>query len=629
MHRVLQFIRQSLQSISAVTFYFIVLLLLHFAFVWNIIPMRNINHIGEYPISHGDYPYHYGQVLTNLEIFEKYGQVWGYSTDFYAGYLTGITTTVSSKMWLFFAYLSKNLGIPVIVSFNVFPIVLLFFIPFLFYFSIRRFDLDPLDSILATFLMIIYFWSSDIFNYFIKWGVISFSFSIFLVFFCLSHLYHFVNKEKDIVINSIVLALLISLAGWIHPLSVIYLITGSTIILIADIKKVSPYKFIMLIIICIIAILVQLPWLYPFLSIKSFPNASIGNQFASQQFNMAGGLLGIKNDLIGRSDNASLHRLLIFFSIYGLYHLWKIKQKVVCVFFGLFPLVLLFLAYGGAFVNSLEPKRFGPNAFLILIIPASVGIMFIVRIFLKEKSDYLTRFGIFIFLFVMIWPQLVIIRKDLWHYSLIHAPSSETNLVIKWLKENTNEDGRILYENSYYGYNNDIEIGFLNISSAGYISLASGREFVGGPMEWNGPLDFIYGKISGIPIEHISINEILQFVEIYNVHWIVVYSNGSKSFFNKYPRNFIKVGGIKYFDIYKVSSPSDFFILGKGKITKEKGELLISQIEGNQIVIKYHWVPFLRSYPEVDIKREIIKNDPYGFIKISNPPKNVKIWVQK
>jgi hypothetical protein len=63
-------------------------------------------------------------------------------------------------------------------------------------------------------------------------------------------------------------------------------------------------------------------------------------------------------------------------------------------------------------------------------------------------------------------------------------------------------------------------------------------------------------------------------------------------------------------------------------ITKEKGGIQISRAEGNEIVIKYHWVPFLKSYPQVNIEREIVENDPYGFIKIINPPENVKIWVQ-
>ncbi|MFW9951546.1 MAG: hypothetical protein ACFFKA_15625 [Candidatus Thorarchaeota archaeon] len=616
--------------ISPAVLYFILLLLLHSAFVWQIIPMRNINHIHDYPISHGDYPYHYGQIYSNIEILEKYGQAWGYSTDFYAGYLTGITTTSSSKVWLFFVYLSKKLGIPMVASFNIFPIILIIIVPIMFYLSLKKFNVGDLDSILATFLMIIYFWSSEIFLLFIKWGLISFCFSMYLVFFCLSYLYHFVDKKDNNIFNAIALTVLISLSGWFHPLSAIPLFIGSTIILTAYIKKISLYKYFLLIVVLVLTVLAQLPWLSPLISIKAFPNASIGNQFASPQPFAAVGLSKLVKDLAGNSANAYFQRLLVFFSIFGLYYWWKRKQKVVVILFGFFPLALLLLAYGGKVVNFLEPMRFRPNGYVMLIIPASVGIMFIARLFLKGKISYLTRFVILVFMVIMIWPQIITIKKDhLRYYSLIHDPSPETKSIIKWLKENTKDDGRVLYENYYYENNNNIKTGQLNLSQAGYVSLASSREFIGGPFEWNGPLDFILGKISGIPIERISICEMLQFIEMYNIHWIVVYSNESKGFFKKYPRHFIRVGEVNYLDIYKVSLPSDYFIMGEGKITKEKGELILSEIEGNQIVIKYHWVPYLRSYPEVDIKREVIKNDPYGFIKISNAPKNVKIWAGK
>ena len=82
------------------------------------------------------------------------------------------------------------------------------------------------------------------------------------------------------------------------------------------------------------------------------------------------------------------------------------------------------------------------------------------------------------------------------------------------------------------------------------------------------------------------------------------------------------------FFIYKVSRSPSFFFKGEGEIASTYNRLFLKNIkpQDNEIVIKYHWMKYLKTEPELKMERVMLLDDPVGFIKIKNPPSSLVIY---
>jgi hypothetical protein len=70
----------------------------------------------------------------------------------------------------------------------------------------------------------------------------------------------------------------------------------------------------------------------------------------------------------------------------------------------------------------------------------------------------------------------------------------------------------------------------------------------------------------------------------------------------------------------KLKQPLGWLLKGEGEIAAGLNRLRGSRIRGNEIVLKYHWIPGLVSDPPATIVRERVLDDPIPFIKIIDPP---------
>jgi hypothetical protein len=77
----------------------------------------------------------------------------------------------------------------------------------------------------------------------------------------------------------------------------------------------------------------------------------------------------------------------------------------------------------------------------------------------------------------------------------------------------------------------------------------------------------------------------------------------------------------------KVNQPLTWFIAGEGKVKVGLNRLELSDLNGNQVILKYHWVEGLTASPPAKIEPVEMLDDPIPFIKLVAPPSSVSLRV--
>jgi hypothetical protein len=200
--------------------------------------------------------------------------------------------------------------------------------------------------------------------------------------------------------------------------------------------------------------------------------------------------------------------------------------------------------------------------------------------------------------------------------------------LLAWIKNNTSRKSRILVEDSdvrskHQFYDTYLPAVFPNLVQ---------REYLVGPRPncpiLHGFASFTEEILFGKHINDFSFNEIKNYFDLYNVGWVICWSDASKTFFQKYPKYLRHVKDIDKFSIYQVHRTPSFFLKGAGEIQSDYNRLSLTEIvpQDGEIVIKYHWMKYLKTKPERKIEQFFAGDDPVGFIKIMDPPASLIVY---
>jgi hypothetical protein len=77
----------------------------------------------------------------------------------------------------------------------------------------------------------------------------------------------------------------------------------------------------------------------------------------------------------------------------------------------------------------------------------------------------------------------------------------------------------------------------------------------------------------------------------------------------------------------KVNQPLSWFIEGAGKVKAGLNRLELSELKGNEVILKYHWVEGLTASPPTKVELVKMLDDPIPFIKLVAPPPSVTLRV--
>lgn len=300
----------------------------------------------------------------------------------------------------------------------------------------------------------------------------------------------------------------------------------------------------------------------------------------------------------------------------------------------LIPAVVLwiFVFYGG-FIKSageLNPTRYFSIVNMIFAIAAGSTL-----VYLAENRGVAGK----IFSVTVIAAAIAgIIWLSDWYYPFRLLVSRPASPVVEALENRIKElsgDGRVMIEDS----------GDMDVSGAGQayggahmvsrFGRTTGKEFIGGPYPYiylkHRYASFFDSKIFNRKISDISPGELSAELALYDVKWVVAWSDESVGYFERYNGIFRRVDDIDDFVFFEVIDyEADRFISGSGDITADYGKIIVTDAapdENGEMILKYHWPVAYTALPALKMEAYEAGGDPVGFIKITDPPTNFVITI--
>lgn len=139
--------------------------------------------------------------------------------------------------------------------------------------------------------------------------------------------------------------------------------------------------------------------------------------------------------------------------------------------------------------------------------------------------------------------------------------------------------------------------------------------------------DFVQGRLAGRPIEEATDAFLRDYMEVYNVSWVVAWSPVAKARFRRSPELFEPWREIAYLEVFRVRREPSFFLVGQGEIETGINRVRLWNVrpEQGRIVLSLHHFPYLRTEGGGEMARRIYLEDPQGFIEVKDPPEAFEI----
>jgi len=557
-----------------------------------------------------DYPYHYYQLLVSKYYIPEM-KTEAYDPFFLSGWLFGISFYTADMLLALIRFLLFFVPEILLFKLYIYSINLLF--PLVMYLAARNFNLTKIEGIVIALLAIIA-WRFDYLIYQMNSsGVFSFIFASYLCIFTISLFYKFLltNKRKYLLFAS----LFCFLSVLIHPYSVIILIVP-LIVFTFFFKKLALEKSEDLSSIpFLIALMLAIIFLISFLFILNKTTSLI---FEPSPLHQSEGLKTILFELQARP----LQTLIFFLGFFGIF-LWSKEKK----FFILLIVTSIFYfaySYFGSFIGVIayfQPQRVVVTLTLLLIIPSAKSIQYIANK-VKPKKRYAIIFIVLLLLFSFfkapdLYFNIMNEEKWVWNRRITTSIQQDVQDLVSWIKDNTTSDARILIENSGYKSGFQYSDGHL-LAMFPYFT---GREFVVSSIPYTSIKkgfipDFYEGILFNKNVTEFSPTEFEEYFNLYNIKWIVVWSDESKGVFDNLPQ-VSKVKQIGKFSVYETKIKPTFFLQGSGTITADYNKITISNASEGEIIIKYNFFDSLKTNPTLKISKYDIPSS-FGFIKILN-----------
>jgi hypothetical protein len=136
---------------------------------------------------------------------------------------------------------------------------------------------------------------------------------------------------------------------------------------------------------------------------------------------------------------------------------------------------------------------------------------------------------------------------------------------------------------------------------------------------------FVYGRVFGRPIESIGKERFMEYLELYNVGWIVAHRAETKRALEQFP-HVAEVGQCENVTAYRVERPLSYVLQGRGVVAVDEfNNLVLDGLEGDSIILSYNYVQGLESTPAVEIEPISLMNGLPPFIRLVAPPHTVRL----
>jgi hypothetical protein len=334
----------------------------------------------------------------------------------------------------------------------------------------------------------------------------------------------------------------------------------------------------------------------------------------------------------GHVHGSKVYPAIVFLALVANLFLRELDERRRIQIFTLTGLVLVaFASLGGAIpmFHSFQPNRHSPVGYLLLVIPAAFGFSALRSASRPGEGKALAvgaRLSMVAVAAIAAYSvyEVFLEVSNLDHGRYAQRPPQVQTLpervqcVTKWLETDTTRNGRVLFE---------VFPGGGQASDVAYYAYKTDREFIAGPMPDMFFAKFVSGRLFSEPIESIEEGRFMSYMNLYNVGWIVAYSTEAKRALDKFPK-VVEVRKCEHLTAYRVEQPLSYFLEGRGVVAvSEFNNVVLDEVEGDAIVLKYNFADGLRSTPAADIKPVTPMEGMPPFIRIVRPPRTLRLYL--
>lgn len=295
--------------------------------------------------------------------------------------------------------------------------------------------------------------------------------------------------------------------------------------------------------------------------------------------------------------------------------------------------LMAWASFGGLLesVASLQPNRFTVLAWLCLMLPAAAG--FVAALGNLKSLRGLQRLGTGMAVLLVIGVTLFSAKEA--HSEIFSAAGAPRYAVappevkgegplskdiVRFLMDKTNPEARVLFETSMARVHDGAHM-------AGFYGLASGREFIGGAYPhmdfasaWDG---FALGGLhQGRTTEALT-----RLLDAYNVKWMMCHSVSCKAAMRAQP-DAIEVASFGPVVAFERRAAPGYVVQGTGGVVERcVNRVQIEGASGSPLVLRYHWVPGLRSEPSGRVEPVDLVPGARPFVAIHDPPANLVLRI--
>jgi hypothetical protein len=591
------------------------------------------------PIIEQDWGLHFHHLMSMASFWETDRTFWGYNPLFMAGYPSNTIQDLSIKFFEAGGLALANLGLTGVQGFKILAFFSMAGVPWFLYFAAHNlfFDYDDRNfaAMTAAIMGTAYWWNSlprEMFFY----GMIGYVSAAYLSLFGVSLFYRIANQSANWTPWHIAWILLAIVIVPLHVQASIVLIPPVLALLVARPRLLNRRLLLWIATAAALAVLANLFWLHPAVAHRSDDvSGAIVDHLplftSSDAFTVLRDYFGLTGFWTFRSplwEKGFRFTLLVL----GTLGVWKLftdpQERGLGISLAAGLITLFLITYFGSmvpFVRGWQPLRFKVPYDLLLVVSAA---FLLAEWRLKRFAvlrpytvPLLTGIGA-ISLVVNVW-----ITESAANLQLRTQIPPEIAAIVDWIGRETPPDGRVLFEES------GDETGFIydGIYLSSLVPHLTGRQLIGGPINLYNDrhhfAEFHSGQMFKRDVRTFTDDELLAYLRLYNIGAIVAFHPASLQRLQAIPGLVTVEQRIGPVHLMKVNQPLTWFIAGEGKVKAGLNRLELSELRGNEVILKYHWVEGLTASPPVKIEPVEMLDDPIPFIKLVAPPSSVSLRV--
>lgn len=571
---------------------------------------------------HIDYPYHIYQTEFGRAL-QLEGRWSGYDPFFAAGYAGGLSSNLSARAALLFAYL-----LPASVStasvYAVYVATCSLLAP-LSLWGLARVLKWPWPRGLFAILLGMALWWVGVAHWYHTAGMVSFVLACYVAPWYAAWTYALCDSDAPAKPAALLGAGLVGGAGmWLHPL---FCIPAVLVFLSFFLVQRKGGNFISLLsralVVAVPAVLLSLPWVLAI--VRDSWQAAEGIPYQT-----AVGLKVFLNSIgfqASGQTGAWINLLVLLMCVMGLVFFRRGSGTALARVFALAGAGLLVLAVFAAASNTgalLQPNRLIVPAYLLLAISVACHAEAVFQWTRADNPQMRTGILVVAGLLLAVFVGREWVRELQYSLHGRHGQqppeiSAAPQLVAKlesWITNNTDAQSRILFQTSLGRIHGGGHV-------AGYLASATRREFLGGSYPGLAPQVSCWDKkCFGRPIDTMDQTYFRRTLETYNVGWIIAHSSELKHFLEAMPDIKLKavIDGVS---VYEVQSPRTYVFAGQGRVSgRDFNRIELKDVSGSALTLRYNWVPGLETVPPSRIEPYTWSSEFPPLIRILDPPPN-------